>query len=57
MFLKNDLYLWKIDFNNNNMIWLEESDFINIFLTFDMLNKITKDKEILFNRNFYDIER
>ena len=54
MILKNDVYFWKIDFNDNNMIWSETSNFINIFLTFDIQNMILKDLEIIWNRKFYD---
>ena len=54
MILKNGAYFWKIDFNDNNMIWSETSNFINIFLTFDIQNMILKDLEIIWNRKFYD---
>lgn len=58
MVLKNDLYLWKIDYDSIRsdfpFILSKEADFINIFLTFDMQNRILKDVGILFNRKFYD---
>lgn len=58
MVLKNDAYLWKIDYDSIRsdfpFILSKEADFINIFLTFDMQNRILKDDGILFNRKFYD---
>ena len=52
MILKNDLYLWKIDYDSIRsdfpFVLSEEADFINIFLTFDMSNRILKDLEIVY---------
>ena len=58
MILKNENYFWKIDFDPDVTTWpfrlSDEADFINIFLTFDMQNKITKDNGILYRTMFYD---
>jgi len=56
MVLKNDLYLWKIDYNELNWPFRlsYEPDFINTFLTFDMQNRILKDIGIFWDRKFYD---
>lgn len=58
MILKNDVYFWKIDYDSIRsdfpFVLSEEADFINIFLTFDMSNRILKDLGIIWNRKFYD---
>ncbi len=58
MVLKNDLYLWKINYNSTCQDFpftiSETTDFINIFLTFDMHNRILKDLGIIWDRKFYD---
>lgn len=59
MILKNDVYFWKIDYEllktDIPFSVSDEPDFIEIFLTFDMLNNIMKDIGILYRKNFYDI--
>lgn len=58
MILKNEHYFWKIDYEllipDISFSVSDEPDFIEIFLTFDMLNNIMKDIGIPFNRRFYD---
>lgn len=58
MILKNENYFWKIDYEllipDISFSVSDEPDFIEIFLTFDMLNNIMKDLGILYNRKFYD---
>lgn len=58
MILKNENYFWKIDYglliSDLSFSLSDEPDFIEIFLTFDMLNNIMNDLGILYNRRFYD---
>lgn len=57
MILKTDRYIWKINrdgYKSKFPYMFGDIDFENVFIAYDMYNRILKDLGIVWDRKFYD---